>query len=97
MDEAFGKFLQLGVGYVIAAASMIVNLFLFNKLWEKDKVVDNRDIVIGALQEKRVAEAEKRSEIIKEMMNSVVTPIAKVLDAQQAFTRFIENNTWTKK
>lgn len=97
MEDATSKFLQLGVGYVIAFMSMLVNLFLFKKLEDKDKVLDNRDTAIAALQEKRVAEAEKRSEIIKEMMNTIVTPISKILDTQQAFTRFIENNTWQKK
>lgn len=96
-EEAITRFLQLGVGYVIAFTSMIVNVFLFKKLEDKDKVIDNRDVVIAALQEKRVIEADKRGEIVQNIMTSVANPISKILELQQTFTRFIENYTWEKK
>jgi len=96
-DEVVHAFLQLGVGYIIALMLGIACVFLFKKLADKDKVVENRDEIIAALQEKRVIEAEKRSEIIQNFMTTVSGPIVKILESQEAFTRFIENYTWKKK
>ena len=96
-DQVVGSFLQLGVGYTIALMLGIACVFLFKKLMDKDKVVENRDEIIAVLQEKRVSEAEKRSEIVQSFMTTVSSPISKILESQEAFTRFIENYTWKKK
>lgn len=56
------SFLQLGAGYVIAAAEALAVVFLFVRLDQKDKAVMNRDIAISALQEKMVLKAEEKTE-----------------------------------
>lgn len=56
------SFLQLGAGYVIAAAEALAIIFLFVRLDQKDKVVRNRDTVIAGLQEKMVEQANLKTE-----------------------------------
>lgn len=96
-EEVVKAFLQLGVGYIIALMLGIACVFLFKKLMDKDTIVENRDEIIAILQEKRVSEAEKRSELVQNFMTTVSSPISKILESQEAFTRFIENYTWKKK
>jgi hypothetical protein len=84
------EFARQGLVYLIAVIEAGVIVWLFVRIDNKDKVVENRDAIIRDLQEKRVVEArdyaDKFITVGKDMTNGMVA----IKEAQSSFNHFIE-------
>jgi len=82
-------FLQQGVLGVIIVSLGIFIFWLFKRLDDKDKVIENRDQVIMVLQEKRVADFKDNSEKIIETSASLQSSMQSLKEAAGAQTNAI--------
>lgn len=94
-DEAANEFFKQGIGYLIAFLEAAALMWLFKRLDDKDKTVQNRDQIIQALQEKRVTDYKENSEKIINASNSLLTGMQSLKDAASsqtnAITKMLDN------
>lgn len=100
IDSIFTYFLDKGILGVIIIVLGFVTIWFQRRIDTKDKlwqgIVENRDGAIAALQEKRVAEANTKEQVVQ-VIQSQTTLMNQMLSSQQATARFIENYLFTKK
>lgn len=84
------EFARQGLGYLIAAVEAGVIIWLFVRIDNKDKVVENRDTIIRELQEKRVIEAKDYADKFITVGKDMTNGMAAIKEAQMSFNHFIE-------
>lgn len=84
------EFARQGLGYLIAAVEAGVIIWLFVRIDNKDKVVENRDSIIRDLQEKRVIEAKDYADKFITVGKDMTNGMAAIKEAQMSFNHFIE-------
>lgn len=97
MEGFISEFARQGLGYLIAVLEAGVILFLLKRLDGKDKVVENRDLIIQTIQEKRLAENKEYLENFLSIGRDVSTGLTGLKEATASITRFIETISWKKK
>lgn len=89
IDQFLQDFAQLGVGYLIAVLEGFVIVWLFRKMDGKDKIIENRDVVIQTLQEKRVEDFRENSEKILTLGNSLLNTMQNLKEVTLSQTNAI--------
>ena len=82
-------FLQQGIlGVIIVVLGSFI-FYLFKRLDDKDKTIENRDQIIMGLQDKRVIDYKDNSDKIINASNSLLTSMQSLKDAAGAQTNAI--------
>lgn len=90
-------FLQQGILGVIIVVLGLFSAWLFKRLDDKDKTIENRDQIILGLQEKRVVDYKDNSEKIITASNNMLNSMQSLKEAAgaqtEAVTKMLDNFT----
>ncbi len=90
MDQsAITEFIKQGLGFSIAFIEAGVIVWLFKRVDDKDKVIENRDQIIMGLQEKRVLDYKDNSEKIIVASTSLLSGMQSLKEAAQSQTNAV--------